>query len=93
MAVPDVNRVDSWHSGLHPTAECEGGARGLIGNASTKMAHFHVGPDGVHIQAQFGDFTLELDGEKIIEGGKYATSFDDSKLREAAPRFGLTHWR
>ena len=93
MAIPDANRVDSWHGGLHPIAELEGGDRGLIGNASTSMAHFHVGPDGAHIQAQWGNLTMELDGETVIEGGKYHPGFDDPKLREAAQRFGLAYWR
>lgn len=93
LSVPDANRVDSWHGGLHPTAECTPGPRGMIGNASTKMMHFHVGPDGAHVQAQLGDVTLELDGEKVLEGGKYAPGFDDPKLRDIAHRFGLKHWR
>jgi len=87
---PKGRSVDSWHGGLHPRAGC---VVGLIGNASTKMLHFHMAPDGAHIAAQMGDLTLELDGEKILEGGKYAPDFDDPKLREAARNFGLEHWR
>jgi hypothetical protein len=93
LARPNANRVDSWHGGLHPTAECTGGPRGLIGNASTDMAHFHIGPDGAHGQLQWGRTTLELDGETVIENGKYHADFDDPKLRETARRFGLAHWK
>ena len=82
--------VDSWHGGLHPRADC---VVGLIGNASTKMLHFHMAPDGAHIAAQMGDLTLEIDGEKILEGGKYAPDYDDLKLREVARSFGLEDWR
>ena len=87
---PKGRSVDSWHGGLHPRADC---VVGLIGNASTKMLHFHMAPEGAHIAAQMGDLTLELDGEKILEGGKYAPAFDDLKLQEAARNFGLEHWR
>ncbi len=87
---PKARSVDSWHGGLHPRADC---VVGLIGNASTKMLHFHMAPEGAHIAAQMGDLTLELDGEKLLEGGKYAPDFDDPKLREAARSFGLEHWR
>ncbi len=89
----DANKVDSWHGGLHPTAECIGGPRGLIGNANTDMAHFHVGPDGEHMAAQWGRLILELNGERIIDGGVYHPDFDDPKLREAARQFGLPHWK
>lgn len=90
---PEAGKVDSWHGGLHPTAECTPGPRGLIGNASTNMMHFHVGPDGAHMQAQWGRAILELDGEKVIENGKYVAGWDDPKLRETAQRFGLNHWK
>ncbi len=82
--------VDSWHGGLHPRADC---VPGLVGNASTKMLHFHMAPDGAHTATQMGDLNLELDGEKIFQAGKYAPGFDDAKLREAARRFGLEHWK
>ena len=93
LGTADANKIDSWHGGLHPTAECIGGDIGLVGNASTRMAHFHVGPDGAHIAAQWGDLDMWLDDEKVIENGRYTAEFDDPKLREAAGRFGLSHWR
>lgn len=93
LGVPDANKVDSWHGGLHPTAECIGGDIGLVGNAGTKMAHFHVGPDGAHIAAQWGDLDMWLDDEPVMANGRYAAEFDDPKLREAARQFGLSHWR
>lgn len=90
---PEANKVDSWHGGLHPTAECTPGPRGMIGNASTEMMHFHVGPRGDHMQAQWGRVVLELDGERIIDNGKYVPEWDDPKLRETAYRYGLKHWK
>lgn len=90
---PDANRVDSWHGGLHPTAECTAGPRGLISNASTEMMHFHLGPDGAHAQMQWGRATLELDGEPVLEKGRYAPSWDDPKLQEVARQLGLRSWR
>ena len=90
LGTPDANKVDSWHGGLHPTAECIGG---FLGNASPKMAHFHVGPDGAHMAAQWGDLDMWLDDERVIENGRYAPEFDDSKLRETAYQLGLKHWR
>jgi hypothetical protein len=89
----EANKVDSWHGGLHPTAECTPGTRGLIGNASTNMMHFHVGPEGDYMQAQWGRVILELDGERIIDDGRYVPEWDDAKLRETARRFGLEGWK
>lgn len=93
---PEAGKVDSWHGGLHPIAECTPGtpgARALIGNASTDMMHFHVGPDGAHVQSQWGRASLELDGEVVLLNGKYALGWDDPTLQEAARRFGLNDWR
>jgi hypothetical protein len=52
-----------------------------------------MAPDGAHIAAQMGDLDLELDREKIFQGGKYAPDFDDAELRAVARSFGLEHWR
>ena len=90
---PDATRIDSFHGGLHPTAECTPGPLGLIGNASTDMMHFHLGPTGEHMQTQWGRVILELDGESIIDDGHYVADWDDPKLRETASRFGLTSWK
>ncbi len=89
----EANKVDSWHGGLHPTAECTPGPLGLIGNASTDMMHFHVGPTGDHMQAQWGRVILELDGVRIIDDGEYVPEWDDANLRETARRFGLEDWK
>ena len=57
------------------------------------MAHFHIGPDGAHIAAQWGDLDMWLDDEPVMANGRYAAGFGDAKLREAARQLGLKHWR
>ena len=57
------------------------------------MAHFHIGPDGAHIAAQWGDLDMWLDDEPVMANGRYAAGFDDAKLREASRQLGLKHWR
>ncbi len=85
---PDANAIHSWHTGLNPKAEC---IPGLVGNASLDSMHFHLGPMYEPISAKVGENTLEVDGEKVIDQGKFAW-IEDQKLQEAARSYGLTEW-